>query len=103
MKDTLCPRATCPPILLVGVSALALLLSSPDLIVSALPSGSLTVALRQGAAETRAPDPFRMVTTCGAATVSRDAPARRFGASTHDATFPWNGAAVRRELTISEQ
>ncbi|MBN1135796.1 MAG: hypothetical protein JXM73_04380 [Anaerolineae bacterium] len=102
MKDALCPRETCPPTLLVGVSALALLLSSPDLIVSALPSSPLTVTLRQGESETRAPGPFRAVATPGAATLSRDARARRFGASTHDATFFWNGAAARRGLTISE-
>ncbi len=103
MKDALCPRATCPPTLLVGVSALALLLSSSGVVVSVPPSGPFTVILRQGEPETKVPAPCRTVAMSGDATLSRDAPARRFGASTRDATFSWNGIAARRGLTISEQ
>ena len=102
MRDALGPRVTRPPTLRVGVSDWALALSSRGVVVSARLSGPPATILRQGEAETRAPDPFRAVTTPGAATLSRDADARRFGASTRDATFSWNGAAARRGLTISE-
>lgn len=96
MKEPLRPRVTCPPTLLVGVSLSALLLSARGVAVSALPSSPLTVTLKQGAAETKVPRPFRTVTTCGTATLSRDARVRRFDASTRDTTFSWNGAAARR-------
>jgi len=87
MRDALGPRVTCSPTLRVGVSVPALLLSSRDVVVSALPSGPPATILRQCAAEPKVPGPFRAVTVRGAATLPRDARARRFGASTRDATF----------------